>query len=95
MHFLRQAHALFEQCRPTWRIAKLIDGDAIEKRILFVEHRMRLAARGEKPRKGEFLSAEGTVRTDGKQHFEQVREDEERRREAEERERKLGVHAFT
>ena len=42
-------------------------GDITEQRIVFLEHRMRLARKHERPRVGEYLSSGGKLKLDGKE----------------------------
>ena len=46
-----------------------VDKGLVEKRMLFLEHRLRMARRGERPQRGEFLDENCQLRYDGKEHF--------------------------
>lgn len=63
--YYAQSIKAFEAVLPKWTISKMLDGNSVEKRMEFVQQRMRLASRGEKPPLGEWLSASNQVRTDG------------------------------
>ena len=68
-----------ERNRPG-RLSSLISGDVTEHRIAFLQHRMRLARKGERPRVGEYLSGNGELKMDGKENWRRSLAREEERK---------------
>ena len=65
-----------EKHRPT-RLQRLLMGDITEQRIVFLEHRMRLARKHERPRVSEYLSSGGKLKLDGKENWTRAQSAEE------------------